>query len=76
MDSYIILTPNIALHKSHENGKNLWGVYPMILLSSRLMQVFLQHQMNKSLQYISGVNVLWNKIVFILGRKHTNTLWW
>lgn len=24
MDSYIILTPNTALHKSHENGKNLW----------------------------------------------------
>ena len=48
----------------------------MILLSGRLMKVFLQHQMNKGLQYISGENVLWNKIVSILGRKHTNTLWW
>lgn len=48
----------------------------MILLSGRLMQVVLQHQMNKGLQYISGVNVLWSKIVFILGHKHTNILWW
>ena len=31
-------------------------------------------QMNKGLQYMSGINVLWSEIVFILGCKHTMVL--